>query len=218
MCVNQWVNPLSAIRKILIFSLVCISLQCLSGSRVHAADTLPDETVRDGISKLAAAARPQSNHGESSEADLANAVRDFLAEYTDVRYAARLILASHWENTAPGQRDRFVAVFNNHVTNLLVRLVPGVDFGSVTVDPFSGDIEETPLMIQATFHTSDEKAVQFILVIHVRDGRWLVFDVIAAGISYVRVFRSQFYGEITDTGFEAMIERFEIRNSGQGSD
>jgi phospholipid transport system substrate-binding protein len=211
------VSQLSAIRPSLVFGLICIVLVCASGRGVHAADTLPEDMVQAGMAKLADAALAHGNHSESSEQDLVDAVRLFLAEYTDVHYAACLIFAKYWEAATPGQRDRFVDAFNNQVTNRLVKFVPDIDFGSVRIDPFLGDTEESPLMIRATFRTSDKQAIHFVLAIHEREGRWLIFDVIAEGISYVKIYRNQFTGEITDTGLEAMIERFEIRSNGRGN-
>jgi phospholipid transport system substrate-binding protein len=170
------------------------------------------------MAKLADAALAHGNHSESSEQDLVDAVHLFLAEYTDVQYAAHLIIGSHWKTATPGQRYRFVEAYNNHVTNLLVKFVPDIKFVSLRIDPFHGNTEETPLMIRATFRTSDKQTVHFVLVIHEREGRWLIFDVIAEGISYVKIYRNQFTGEITKTGLEAMIERFEIRSTGRGND
>ena len=186
--------------------------------RVYAADTLPDDMVKAGMAELADAARAHGNHGESSDQDLVDAVRLFLVESTDVHYAARLIFASYWETATPEQRDRFIKAFNNQVTNLLVKFVPDVDFGSVRIDPFLGDVEETPLMIRTTFRTSDKQTIHFVLVIHERNGRWLIFDVIAEGVSYVKTYRYQFTSEIADTGLDAMIKRFVIRSTRRGND
>lgn len=212
-CVSRKVSQLSAIRPVLVFSLVCFALAYSYGESVHATDTPPDDMVKAGIARLADAKPVHGNHSESIEKDLVDAVRLFLAEYTDVHYAARLILSSHWNTAAPEQRDRFVTAFNNLVTNRLVMLVPNVEFGSVRVDPFLGDIEETPLMIQATFQNSDKQTIHFVLVTHQWEGRWLIFDVIAEGVSYVKTYRNQLSGEIADIGLEAMIERFELRST-----
>ena len=170
------------------------------------------------MARLAAAALVHANHGESSEQELVDAVRLFLAENTDIHYAARLIFATYWETATPKQRERFVKAFNNQVTNLLVKFVPDVDFASIRIDPFLGDSEETPLMIRSTFRTSKKETIHFALVIHERQGRWLIFDVIAEGVSYVKTHRNQFTGVIADIGIEAMIERFEIRSTRRGND
>ena len=211
-------SQLSAIRPILVIGLVCIVLLCSSGRGVHAADTLPDDMVQAGMAKLADAALVHRNHSESSKQDLADAVRLFLEEYTDVHYAARLICAAYWETAKPGQRDRFVETFNNQVAHLLVKFVPDIDFDSVRVDPFLGDTGETPLKIRVTFPTNDNETIHFDMVIHERQGRWLIFDVSAEGVSYVKTYRNQFTGEIADIGLEATIERFEIRSARRGSD
>jgi len=169
------------------------------------------------MAKLADAARAYGNHGEKSEQKLEVDVRQFLTDYADVEFAARLIISSYWEPATPEQRDRFLEAFNNQVTNLLVNFVPDIDFKSVRIDPFSGDIEETPFIIRATFQTSDKQIVHFDLVIHERYGRWLIFDVSAEGVSYVKTYRHQFSGEISDSGLDATIDRFEFRSITRGN-
>jgi ABC-type transporter MlaC component len=73
-------------------------------------------------------------------------------------------------------------------------------------------------MIRSTFRTSKKETIHFVLAIHERQGRWLIFDVIAEGVSYVKTHRNQITGEIADIGIEAMIERFEIRSTRRGND
>lgn len=203
---------LSAIRAALVSSLIGIALACSSAGKVHAADSSPDEMVSGGVAVLADAARRYGDHNEGSERGLEDAVRTFLKDYTDVHYAARLIVSNYWGSATPGQRDRFTEAFNNQVTNLLVQFIPDIDFDSVNIEPFQGNIEETPHLIQITFRIGDGQTVHFALVIYENDGRWLVFDVVAEGVSYVKTYRSQFTGEAAEKGLEEMIERFEIRS------
>lgn len=203
---------MSAIRPALVLGLTCIALACLAGGSVHAANDNPDDMIKAGFAKLAEAGRLSGSDNENSEQDSTDAVRLFLAEYTDVRYAARLIFSAYWKTATPGQRERFTETFNNQVISLLVKFVADIDFASVRIEPFTGDTEETPLLIRVAFQTSDKQTINFDLVIHESEGRWLIFDVIAEGVSYVKTYRSQFTSEAADIGIEAMIERFEIRS------
>lgn len=207
---------MSAIRPILVFGLLCIALACLNSSGAHAADNNPDDTVKAGMAKLADAAHVYGNQDEMREQKLEGAIRLFLEQYTDVNYAARLIIANHWGAAMPQQRDRFVEAFNNQVTHLLARFVPNIDFEGIRIEPFHGDIEETPFVIRATFRTFEEETIHFDLVIHELNGRWLIFDVMVEGVSYVKTYRYQFSGEIADTGLDATIQRFEIRSIARG--
>jgi len=160
-------------------------------------------------------AQAKAKYGSLSDGDeqeLVNAVRLFLAEYTDVKYAARLILSRHWEAATPEQRDRFVAAFDNLVTTRVAILVPDIEFDSVRIESYLGDVEDAPLMIRATFRNTDNQITHFVLVTHKREGNWLIFDVIAEGVSYVKTYRNQVNGEIEDIGLEAMLQRFELRS------
>jgi len=208
---------LSAIRQILVFSLVCIVLADSCGRRAHATDISPVDVIEAGVAIMAQAKAKYGSRSEGDEQELLNAVRLFLAEYTDVQYAARLILSRHWETATSEQRDRFVAAFDNLVTTRVAILVPDIEFDSVRIEPFLGDTEDIPLMIQATFRNTDNQITHFVLVTHKRKGNWLIFDVIAEGVSYVKTYRNQVNGEIEDIGLEAMLKRFELRSSERGN-
>ena len=62
------------------------------------------------------------------------------------------------------------------------------------------------------------QTIHFVLIIHEREGSWLIFDVIAEGVSYIKTYRNQLAGEVADIGLEAMIKRFELRSTGWGID
>lgn len=173
--------------------------------------------VKAGVEILADAKPVLGGHHESDERDLVNAATLFLSEHTDVHYAARLILSAHLDSATPEQNDRFVVAFNDLITNKIVILVPDIEFESVRIDPFLGDMEDTPIKIQATFRNDNNQIINFVLVTHKREGRWLIFDVIAEGVSYVKTYRNQVNGEVADIGLEAMINRFELRSTGPGN-
>jgi phospholipid transport system substrate-binding protein len=181
-----------------------MALVCIVGGSTYATDIKPDDFARTGVAELAKLAGKNDTDNAQS---LASGVREFLSEYTDVYTAARLILASNWIEATPEQRDRFVVAYNEYVARLLVDFVPEVDFQSVKIDAFNGDPRETPILIKATFRTRDYQTVHFVLVIHEREGRWLIFDVIAEGISYVKLYRQQF------NGLEEAIRYFEEKST-----
>lgn len=204
---------MSAIRSVLLYSLIGFVFANAYGQRTFAADVSPVENLKTGIAIMAEAKPPQASHKAGVDQGLTDAVRVFLAEYTDIQYAARLILSKYWQDATPEQQDRFVAAFNNLVTKKIAVLASDIEFESVRIAPFLGDLEDTPLSIQATFRNADDLVINFILVTHERDGHWLIFDVVAEGVSYVKTFRNQVNGEVTDIGLEAMINRFEERST-----
>ncbi len=207
-------NVADAVRQLLFLAMVTI--MCSTAAASGTGSLQPFELARSGVADLEAAAESYHQaHGDGA-AQLESDVRQFLDNFADVEVAARLILASHWKTASPQQRQEFTRAFDRHVTSLLVDLVPGVDFASVSIEPLPEEPVDSPLLIKATFLTSDQKLIHFVLVVHEREGRWRIMDVIAEGISYVKLYRTQFGREVTDLGMDAMIRRFESR-IGEGS-
>lgn len=201
------------IRSTLSFGLVCVLLACTPCGFARALDSPPDAMVDAGLSYLAVAARADTERPGATDHELELAIRSFLVRYTDIPTASRLILSSHWKDATPGQRQRFTAAYNDHVTRLLVEWVPSIHFEAATVEPYSGDLDEVPLLVKSILQTREGKKIDFILVIHERDGTWAIFDVIAEGISYVKLFRNQFMSEISKFGLENAIRRLEDRST-----
>lgn len=169
--------------------------------------------VHSGLAYLVEASRTGSDGERAGGRDLEPVIRSFLARYADVPTAAHLVLSSQWNHASPAQRQRFTAAYTDHVTRLLVEWVPTIRFDAVTVAPYSGDLDETPLLVKSILQTREGKQIDFVLVLRERDGQWVIFDVITEGISYVKLYRNQFMAEVSKLGLETAIRRLEERSA-----
>jgi len=127
----------------------------------------------------------------------------------DMRRGSRAILAEHWDSASPADRDRFVSAFYDYLVatygDLLLHFKPE----TLRVQPFDGDPVHSPARVHTiiTLNDGTEVDVDFVMVGHDRD--WLVVDIEAEGVSYVRTYRSQFRVDIATDGLGSVIEWLE---------
>ena len=138
-----------------------------------------------------------------------NALVDrILLPHFDTSYSARLVLGRHWTPATPEQRQRFIdgfyhALLTNYGTALL-------DFTGdrLKVFPYKGDAAATNATVRTQVRKDDGSTVAVNYSLR-RTDKWMAWDVIIEGISYVKSFRDDFGAEIDQKGLDAVIERLE---------
>jgi len=127
----------------------------------------------------------------------------------DMRRGSRAILAQHWDTASPTDRDRFVTAFYGYLVatygDLLLQFRPE----TLRVLPFDGDAGQSPARVHTIITLSDgtEVDVDFVMIGHDQD--WLVVDIEAEGVSYVKTYRSQFRVDIAADGLGSVVEWLE---------
>lgn len=181
---------------------------CLLVSTLFAADLRPDDTIESAVAMLAKAADAQDNgatHDRQASVDLIN---DFLIQYADIQGASRIILSNRWKTTTIDDRIRFTEAFHNHVSKLLIDLVASLDFDTLSMEPFEGDLEELPVKVRLIVRRSAGEVLSVDFLMHDKDGSWRILDVIVEGVSNLRHYRTEFRLDINENGLEQVIERF----------
>ena len=127
----------------------------------------------------------------------------------DMRRGSRAILAEHWDSASPADRDRFVTAFYEYLVatygDLLLHFKPE----TLRVLPFDGDAAHSPARVHTIITLNDGTEVDVDFVMVGRDADWLVVDIEAEGVSYVRTYRSQFRVDIATDGLGSVIEWLE---------
>lgn len=183
---------------------------CVLVNVAIAGNPGPTETLDRGLAVLEAASNSlKAATGDSPTAH--DVVGEFLRQYADLERASRLVLADYWEKTGADQRTAFKAALERRVADLLLELIAGLDFGEVVVSPFEGDIAEIPVTIVVSAVTADRTRVKFNLRMHNLTGAWRILDVTAEGVSYLKLFISEFRHEAALHGVDRAIARFSLQ-------
>jgi phospholipid transport system substrate-binding protein len=128
----------------------------------------------------------------------------------------RRALWRHWAERTPEERAEFVQLFKA----LLARTYIGkIEMYSGEKITFIGErIDGTAATVMSRIvngKTREVTALDYRL--HVKAGRWLVYDVVIDGVSFVSNYRSQFDRMIRESGYAAMVQQLRL-NVDQESD
>jgi phospholipid transport system substrate-binding protein len=127
----------------------------------------------------------------------------------DTEYSARLVLGQSWRTATPEQRKRFVdAFYHSLLRNYGAALI---DFTGdrFVVLPYKGDPGDTTATVRTEVKKSSGDKVPVNFSLRKTPDGWKAWDVVIAGISYVKSFRTDFASEIQQKGLDDVIARLE---------
>jgi phospholipid transport system substrate-binding protein len=168
-----------------------------------------NEIVAGTAEELATTIATRRAELENDHEAIAMLVDRLILPRFDMRRGSRAILAEHWDSASPADRDRFVTAFYDYLVatygDLLLQFKPE----TLRVLPFDGDAGHSPARVHTIITLTDGTEVDVDFVMVGRDRDWLVVDIEAEGVSYVRTYRSQFRVDIAADGLGSVIEWLE---------
>jgi phospholipid transport system substrate-binding protein len=183
-----------------------------------AAAATPDEFVRDAISELSAKLDGRQDELANDPETLYALIDGLLLPRFDRRMAAQQVLAKHWGGASKEQQDRFIDAF---YSTLLQRYADGIlefEHDRIQVLPFRGDSKKRTVVVKTRVDLEDGSTVSVNYTLVAHGDKWMMFDVMIEGVSYVRNFRAEFDAEIRATSLEQVIVRLESESAGQNSE
>lgn len=127
----------------------------------------------------------------------------------DTKYAAQLVLAKHWREATPEQRDRFVEAFYQTLLQNYGEALLEFTPDRLKILPFQGDPNAKVATVRSEVRRDNGQRVPVNYTLRRTPDGWKAYDVQIEGISYVKSFRTDFGSEIQQKGLEAVIKRLE---------
>ncbi len=189
----------------------------LVASAVAAPTTGPREIVQAAVSRVVLAIqradRESSDRAQPSRLAMEQRrleVRRVAADLFDFDEISRRALSRHWTVRSPEEQAEFVRLF----TDLLERTYLG------RIESYSGEtIVYMGETVDGLFATVRSKVVTrrrgetpLDYRLHLRDGRWKVYDVLIDHVSFVSTYRSEFSRILQKEPYAALVERLRKQN------
>lgn len=141
-------------------------------------------------------------------------IDDILLPRFDRRYAATLVLGSHWRTATDEQREAFIDAFYKSLRNKYADGILKFDQSNIKVQPFRGDDTKKRAVVKTVVTLGDGKKVFVNYGVVHRQAGWLIFDIAIEGISYIVNFRAEMNSEIRNTSLDAVIARLQSEVGG----
>jgi phospholipid transport system substrate-binding protein len=183
----------------------------LVASAVAAPVQGPREVVQAAVSRVVTAIQRTAVDADSVQArrqalqQRRLELRRVAAELFDFDEIARRALSRHWVSRSPEEQAEFTRLF----TDLLERTYLG------RIESYSGEkIIYLGEAVDGSFATVRSRVITRRRVetpldyqLHLREGRWKVYDVLIDHVSFVATYRSEFARIIQRESYAALIER-----------
>jgi phospholipid transport system substrate-binding protein len=188
----------------------------LVASAVAAPVVGPREVVQSAVGRVVAAIQRADAEGDSTDGQR-HAMRQrrlelrrVAAELFDFDEIARRALSRHWTARSAEEQTEFTRLF----TDLLERTYMG------RIESYSGEkIVYLGEAVDGPFATVRSKVVTRRRIetpldyrLHLREGRWKVYDVLIDHVSFVSTYRSEFARIIQRESYAALVERLHKQN------
>jgi len=185
----------------------------LVASAVAAPVSTPREIVQSAVGRVLVALQRTDNDAMPTSAtrridgrDQRRAeIRRVAAELFDFDEISRRVLSRFWTERSPEEQAEFVALF----TGVLERTYIG------RIEAYSGEkIIYVGEAVDGPFATVRSKVVTrrrtetpLDYKLHLRDGRWKVYDILIDHVSFVATYRSEFSRILQRESYAALLDR-----------
>jgi phospholipid transport system substrate-binding protein len=184
------------------FTLLLIALLLLwSFAPLQAAQ--PTEEIRSAINQGIEIVKGAKLDTKADKTTVVNRLREIVYPLFDFDEIARRSLGPHWRRLKPAQQTEFVASFRELLEKTYadkIDLYDGqeVAFQGETVDKDFAQVDTRVIGKQQSF------SVDYRL--HLVNGKWKIYDVIAENISLVNNYRSQFNRVLSNSSYDELLK------------
>ena len=176
---------------------------------VPAVAGIPTDQLRQRVDQVIKVVDDPTLMGKTAERHAA--VRKIAEEVFDYPDTAQRALGVHWNARTPQERQEFVTLF----ADLLDRAYIGkIDLYQGEKVRYVGDTvngDEATVRTRIVTKRGSEVPVDYRM--HLRNGRWLVYDVIIEGVSVVSNYRVQFNKVVQTESYQALVQKLRAKEA-----
>jgi phospholipid transport system substrate-binding protein len=169
----------------------------------------PRETVESSVGRVVTlmqdADAVKSESATRQALDRRTQVRKLARELFDFEEVTRRTMSRHWAARSADERAEFVALFTDLLERSYVTRVEAYAGEAITYLGEAVDAGYATVRSKIVTDRRSEIALDYRL--HLRDGRWRVYDLQIDGVSFVSTYRSQFDRIIQAESYSALLER-----------
>ena len=193
--------PLGSMRAITAFVASCLVLSYCSSAHAGA----PTDQLKTSVDQIVLILEDPALKPDGKTEERRAALRREADKIFDFEETSKRALGPHWPRLGAKDRQEFVSVF----TDLLERSYIGkIERYSGEKTLFTGDAIDGDLAtVKTRFITKSGKDIPVDYRMHRRGDRWLVYDVVAEGISLVGNYRTQFNKILQTASYEDLVAR-----------
>jgi len=184
------------------FARLCFLIILLTSIPLYAG--APFDAVQGNVNKVLEVLRDPKLKAESAKSIKRERLRSIYSQMFDELELSRRVLARHWNDLNPGQRQEFVQLFHQVLEKAYIDKILAYTNEKIAFDKESM-LSNNQAEVQTRIITSS-KEVPINYRVLVKDGAWKVYDVTIENVSLVQNYRTQFNDILARKSPENLLE------------
>jgi phospholipid transport system substrate-binding protein len=148
---------------------------------------------------------------KSHPAERHEQVRKLAEEIFDYPDTARRALGPHWTARTPQEREEFTRLFGDLLDRAYISKIDLYQGEKVkwVGEQVTGDDAQ----VKTTIQTKSGSDMPVDYRMHLKDGRWRVYDVVIEGVSLVSNYRTQFNKIVQTESYDSLVQKLKARSA-----
>ncbi|MEA3347530.1 MAG: ABC transporter substrate-binding protein [Pseudomonadota bacterium] len=182
--------------------LLSFILLALAPVGLRADEPGPRQQLEVSVNRLLDVLRDENLKGDERQKLRRERIAEVVFLQFNMRRMAKLSLGRDWKGLSETERSRFTELFKNLLKKSYVATIDQYADEQVSYlkEIIKGSKAEVRTMI-----ISGSREIPLNYKLQVKDGKWLIYDVIIENVSLVRNYRSQFGPIVKKRGFDGLI-------------
>jgi phospholipid transport system substrate-binding protein len=181
----------------------------VAGAAVASPAMGPRETVESAVVRVTGVIQDGELNGKAV-ADRRGEVRRLARDLFDFDEISRRALSRHWATRTPDEQAEFVALFSDLLERSYMNRIEAYAGEKITFTGEALDGSFATVRSRVVTQRRSETALDYRM--HVREGRWQVYDMLIDGVSFVSTYRSQFDRVIQAESYGSLVDRLRKKN------
>jgi phospholipid transport system substrate-binding protein len=180
--------------------LVLVATPALAGA--------PTDQLKQRIDEVVQVLEGPAPAGKADERRAA--VRKIAEDVFDYPDTARRALGVHWNARTPQEREEFVRLFADLLDRAYIGKIELYQGEKVRYVAENVDGDQATIKTRIVTKRGSEVPVDYRM--HLKNGRWLVYDVVIEGVSLVSNYRTQFNKVVQTESYSALVQKLRAKD------
>jgi phospholipid transport system substrate-binding protein len=166
------------------------------------ADSSPTDDVRTSVEAVIALLKDDQLDRDTRR----DRMREVIDKRFDFRAMSQRTLATNWKKATDAEKQRFTELFAELIQNSYVSKIES--YTNETVK-YPGEKQKGRKAEVETLIITSSAEIPVNYKVYLKDGTWLVYDVIIEGVSLISNYRSSYQEIVKRDGFDGLLAQME---------
>lgn len=172
----------------------------------------PTEAVRSTLTEVFRILEDEKLKDPAKRIPRRHMLEEIIASHFDYQEMSKRALAANWTPLTAVERTEFVELFKSFLSDRYAEKIEG--YSGEQVFYLSERIEGNYAEVRTELRSSKVE-IPMDYRLHMKDGTWHAYDIIADGVSLVKNYRSQFDKIIRSDSYQELVRRLRERTVGE---